>query len=283
MEELCRRVAVSPAGWARALQRFVDGSIEWIGICSASLALAHVLIGKPVCTFPEHALRAGKQGGAICCRPRRQARRARPRSPRSPPLQADSRSIRRSGLRSRCRARRAAGGSAAAGVGLAADARWQAGAPDGRARARCRGLAQGEPGDTFPRAQEGFQRPVQAAPPAAAGVRDIWHARAAWPQAPRSRIRDEDARGTPQGVQAQSRPPRHQVPRRLPRRSGSAKSTKRRQYRRNKRRLGTRRTPAARLRLAPSPFFNPYQASKTPDSSEAQNWPSWVTPWRVRR
>jgi hypothetical protein len=32
--------------------------IEWIGICSASFALAHVLIGKPVSTFPEHALAA---------------------------------------------------------------------------------------------------------------------------------------------------------------------------------------------------------------------------------
>src|SRR6516162_5124226 len=29
--------------------------IEWIGIRSTSLASAHVLIGKPVSTFPEHA------------------------------------------------------------------------------------------------------------------------------------------------------------------------------------------------------------------------------------
>src|SRR6516164_7521784 len=37
--------------------------IEWIGICSASFALAHVLIGKPVSTFPKHALALPRKWG----------------------------------------------------------------------------------------------------------------------------------------------------------------------------------------------------------------------------
>src|SRR5215472_17850094 len=49
---MCRRER-----WRGASERI---PIEWIAIRSTSLALAHVLIGKPISTFPEHASDRGR-------------------------------------------------------------------------------------------------------------------------------------------------------------------------------------------------------------------------------
>jgi len=48
------------AGARPEIERLERIPIEWIGMRSAYFALAHVLIGKPVSTFPEHAPSRGR-------------------------------------------------------------------------------------------------------------------------------------------------------------------------------------------------------------------------------
>src|SRR5579883_2295637 len=39
--------------------------IQWIEICSTSVASAHVVLGKPASAFPEHALTTRRRGAGL--------------------------------------------------------------------------------------------------------------------------------------------------------------------------------------------------------------------------